>query len=32
MAVAGYVLPIYIAVFFLNSAGLFDWTRQMEGS
>ena len=28
MAVATYVIPIYMAVFLLNSAGLFDWTRQ----
>jgi hypothetical protein len=26
--VATYVVPIYIAVFLLNSAGMFDWTRQ----
>jgi hypothetical protein len=26
--VATYVVPIYIAVFLLNSAGVFDWTRQ----
>jgi hypothetical protein len=26
--VATYVVPIYIAVFLLNSAGAFDWTRQ----
>jgi hypothetical protein len=28
MNVAAYVVPIYIAVFLLNSAGLFEWTRQ----
>jgi hypothetical protein len=28
MGVATYVVPIYVAVFLLNSAGLFDWTRQ----
>jgi len=28
MAVATYVVPIYIAVFMLNSAGMFDWLRQ----
>ncbi len=28
MGVATYVVPIYIAVFLLNAAGAFDWTRQ----
>lgn len=28
MSVATYVIPIYTAVFLLNGAGLFDWTRQ----
>ncbi len=28
MAIVTYVVPIYVAVFLLNSAGLFDWTRQ----
>jgi hypothetical protein len=28
MDVATYVVPIYVAVFLLNSAGLFEWTRQ----
>lgn len=28
LGVATYVVPIYVAVFLLNSAGLFDWTRQ----
>jgi hypothetical protein len=27
MGVATYVVPIYIAVFLLNSAGLFEWTQ-----
>lgn len=28
MDVATYVVPIYVAVFLLNSGGLFEWTRQ----
>lgn len=28
MSVATYVVPIYVAVFLLSHAGLFDWTRQ----
>lgn len=28
MTIVTFVLPIYTAVFLLNSAGLFDWTRQ----
>lgn len=28
MTIATYVVPIYIAVFMLNGAGLFDWSRQ----
>ena len=28
IALATYVVPIYIAVFLLNGAGLFDWMRQ----
>jgi hypothetical protein len=28
MSVATFVVPIYIAVFLLNSAGMFDWLRQ----
>ena len=28
MGVTTYVVPIYIAVFFLNLAGMFDWTQQ----
>jgi hypothetical protein len=26
--IATYVLPVYVAVFLLNQAGLFEWTRQ----
>jgi hypothetical protein len=29
MSVATFVVPIYIAVFLLNSAGMFDWLRQL---
>lgn len=28
MGIATYVIPIYVAVFLLNSYGVFDWTRQ----
>jgi hypothetical protein len=28
MSVATFVVPIYIAVFLLNSAGMFDWLRE----
>ncbi len=28
MGIATYVVPIYVAVFLLNSSGVFDWTRQ----